>query len=327
MPIMLLLLFLLCCNTPVLSTENSDEISLLKIKQQLGNPPFLSNWVKGFNFCNVVFRQPLAPDSYISVGCTITGRVGAFEMKQLINVTAPFPEAICGLTELISLRIDHIPGLYGRIPTCINKMSNLTEVSISETSVSGNVPHFYNNTNLSRIILAGNNLSHSIPPSLSTLPKLVYLDLSSNHLTGTIPKSYGWANVWGIFVQNNQLHGDASFLLDKQSKTARIDLANNSFKFDLSYIEFSDNLQSLDLSHNKIFGKVPSSFATAFMLEYANFSFNRLCGEIPQRHMGPLDFTVFYGATIFANNRCLCGYPLPPCSPSSHAPAPAPASA
>ncbi|KAJ4757308.1 Polygalacturonase inhibitor protein [Rhynchospora pubera] len=203
-------------------------------------------------------------------------------------------------------------------------MSNLNQISITETSVSGNVPRFYNNPNLTTIILARNNLSHSIPPSLSTLPILTYLDLSSNHLTGTIPKSYGWADVWGIDVSNNHLHGDASLLFSKQSKTGKIVLANNSFEFDLSYVEFSDNLFWLDISHNKIYGKVPDSFATAAGLGYANLSFNRLCGELPQGgNMPYFDFIMVYGAAVFANNSCLCGYPLPPCSSSSPAPAPA----
>ncbi|KAJ4748859.1 Polygalacturonase inhibitor protein [Rhynchospora pubera] len=315
MSIILLLLFLLCCNTPVLSTKNSDETALLKIKQQLGDPPFLSSWVKGFNFCD---RTSPAPDGYIYVGCTNTSRVDDLVIRHLINFTAPFPEAICGLTKLRILVIYQIPGLYGQIPSCITKLFNLNQVLISETSVSGRVPHFYNNSNLDAIILASNNLSHSIPPSLSTLPILTFLNLSSNHLTGTIPKSL--VNVWGFDVGNNQLHGDASFLFSNQSKAGIIVLANNSFKFDLSYVEFSDNLYEIDLSHNKIYGKVPASFATAVGLYHANLSFNRLCGELPQGGiMGR------FSAADFANNRCLCGYPLPPCSNSSPAPAPAPA--
>ncbi|KAJ4798175.1 Polygalacturonase inhibitor protein [Rhynchospora pubera] len=287
MSIILLLLFLLCCNTTVLSTKNSDEIALLKIKKQLGDPPFLSSWVEGFNFCNII--TPLGPNGFINVGCTNTSRVDGFVMRHLINFTAPFPEAICGLTELRILVIYQNPNLYGQIPSCINKLFNLNQVLISETSVSGRVPHFYNNTNLSLINLARNNLSYSLPPSLSTLPNL----------------------------GNNQLHGDASFLF---GTAGLIILANNSFKFDLSYIEFRDNLYEVDLSHNKIYGKVPASFATAVGLAYANLSFNRLCGELPQGGiMGR------FSAAVFANNRCLCGYPLPPCSNSSPAPAPAPA--
>ncbi|KAJ3708946.1 hypothetical protein LUZ61_012651 [Rhynchospora tenuis] len=289
MSIILLLVYLLCCNTPVLSTKNSDEIALLKIKQQLGDPPFLSSWVKGFNFCNIISGPTgLISDGIISVGCTNTSRVDSFVIRHLINFTAPFPEAICGLTLLRILEIYQIPSLYGQIPSCITKLFNLNQVVISETSVSGRVPHFYNNTNLSLIELARNNLSHSLPPSLSTLPNLNYLNLSSNQLTGTIPTSY--VNVWGIDVGNNQLH------------------------------EFRANLFEVDLSHNKIYGKVPASFAIAVALAYADLSFNRLCGELPQGGiMGR------FSAAVFANNRCLCGHPLPPCPNSSPAPAPAPA--
>ncbi|KAJ4812713.1 Polygalacturonase inhibitor [Rhynchospora pubera] len=85
---------------------------------------------------------------------------------------------------------------------------------------------------------------------------------------------------------------------------------------DTSFSEFSDNLYGFDLSHNKIFGKVPDSFATAAGLYFPNLSFNRLCGELPQGgNMGR------FSAAVFANNSCLCGNPLPPCSTSAPAPA------
>ncbi|KAF3340970.1 polygalacturonase inhibitor 1-like protein [Carex littledalei] len=265
-----------------------------------------------------------------------------FTTNRLKNlpVTTSFPDAICSLTEIENFILDHNPGFYGPIPSCITKLPNLRLLIITDTSLSGSVPNFYNHTNIIGINLARNHLSGTIPPSLSTLPNLNYLDLSSNYLTGTIPPGlvhgsrpslvlknnnltgeipncYGWVDFQIIILGNNRLSGDASFLFGKQKKTVNIELNNNDFEFDFSKVEFSEYIYGFDLSHNKIYGEVPESFATAAGLYFPKLSFNRLCGELPQ---GGNMWR--FNSEVFANNACLCGNPLPPCSISAPAPAP-----
>jgi hypothetical protein len=339
--ILLLLFFLSCTCTTTVSSNKDDEHVLLKIKQQLGHPPNLSWWVKGFDFCNASANSAQW-NSYIL--CTGTGRVGSLILQSIYMTSAPFPDAICKLVELDYLVLYDMPQLYGPIPSCITKSSSLRYLIIIKTSLSGSVPNFYNHPNITTINLSNNHLSGTIPPSLSTSPKLNFLDLSINHLTGTIPpglvhgpssvlvlsnnnltgelpKCYGWATFQVLDVGNNQLSGDASFLFVKQKTAGNVVLANNNFEFDLSFIEFSDNIYGFDLSHNKIYGKVPDSFATAAGLYHPNLSFNRLCGELPQ---GGNMWR--FKPEVFANNLCLCGNPLPPCSSIASAPAPAPIS-
>jgi Leucine rich repeat len=341
MSLILFLLFLLSCTSPnLLAARYDDETALLKMKQQLGNPDILSGWVKGFDFCETAATRDSA---VVYTTCTDTGRLYSLQMKNL-DINASFPDAICSFTALESLEIYHFPGLHGSIASCITKLSNLSLVVMVETSLSGSVPRFSKNTNLKVINLSKNQLSGKIPPSFSTLPNLVSLDLSSNYLTGAIPpgiipgswsmlfltnnnltgeipKTYSSSDLWIFDVGNNQLHGDASFLFGKQKIAVNIGLANNNFEFDLSHVDFSDKLFILNLSHNKIYRRVPESFATAAGLQYPDLSFNRLCGELPQGgDMGR------FSAAVFANNTCLCGYPLPPCFNSAPAPAPAPVS-
>ncbi|KAJ3705824.1 hypothetical protein LUZ61_009529 [Rhynchospora tenuis] len=322
------------CNPWVLSTKDDEKV-LLKIKKQLGDPDSLSWWVKGFDYCDASANTG-TDFSYIT--CTDTGRVRSILLQNL-NVTAPFPDAICELTEVQDLLLNNDPGLYGPIPSCVTELSNLWEVIIIDTSFSGPVPSFYDNPSLLFINLARNHLSGTIPSSFSALPKLISLDLSGNYLTGSIPphlvhtsspslvlsnnsltgelpNCYGSVDFSIIDVGGNQLTGDVSFLFGKQKNAVNIVLANNEFEFDLSNVEFSDNIYGFDLSHNKIYGKVPDSFATAAGLYYPNLSFNKLCGELPQ---GGNMWR--FNAAVFANNSCLCGNPLPPCSTSAPAPA------
>ncbi|KAF3334688.1 polygalacturonase inhibitor 1-like protein [Carex littledalei] len=329
------LLFLLSFTSSVLSTKD-DEVVLLKIKKQLSYPNGLRWWVKGFDYCDA--SANVAPEnSYIT--CTSTGRVRSLVLQNLV-VTTSFPDAICHLTEIQDLYLTQNPGFHGPIPSCITKLPNLRLLIIVQTSLSGSVPSFYNHANITGINLGRNNLSGTIPPSLSTCPNLNFLELSSNYLTGNIPpglvhgshpqlalnnniltgeipKSYGSVDFQLIVVGNNRLCGDASFLFGKQKNTVNIELNNNDFEFDLSHVEFSDFIYGFDLSHNKIYGKVPESFATAAGLYYPNLSFNKLCGELPQ---GGNMWR--FNAVVFSNNACLCGNPLPPCSISPPTPAP-----
>ncbi|XP_078170515.1 polygalacturonase inhibitor 2-like [Carex rostrata] len=328
------LLLLSFTASSVLSTKD-DEIALLKIKKQLGNPDGLRWWVKGFDFCDINANE-VPQNSFIT--CTSTGRVRTLQFENLA-ITTSFPDAICSLTEIDFLQISNIPGFYGSIPSCITKLSNLRTLNIFDTSLSGPVPSFYNHTNMIGIYLARNHLSGTIPPSLSTLPNLAYLELPSNYLTGTIPpgifhrsshtldlsnnsltgeipKCYGLVDFWIILLANNRLSGDASVLFGKDKMTGKIDLANNDLEFDLSHVEFSNNLYEFDLSHNKIYGKVPNSLATAAGLYFPNLSFNKLCGELPQ---GGNMWR--FNAAFFADNACLCGNPLPSCSILAPAPA------
>ncbi|KAJ3700766.1 hypothetical protein LUZ61_004471 [Rhynchospora tenuis] len=236
MSIIFFLVFLLCCTSAVLSTKDDEKV-LLKIKKQLGNPYGLSWWVKGFDYCNA--SANIAPD-YSYITCTNTSRVRSILLQNL-DVTAPFPGAICELTEVQDILLSHDPRLYGPIPSCITELPNLWEVIITDTSLSGPVPSFHNS------------------------PNLLAINLARNHLS-----------------------------------------------------EFSDYLYGFDLRHNKIYGKVPDSFATAAGLWYPNLSYNKLCGELPREgNMWR------FSAEVFANNTCLCGKPLPPCSNLAPAPAPA----
>ncbi|KAF3325285.1 Polygalacturonase inhibitor 1 [Carex littledalei] len=116
-----------------------------------------------------------------------------------LPVSAPFPDSICGFTELEGLEIHNSPGLHGSIPSCLSEFVNLKFLIIKDTSLSGSIPNLSKNTNLETIILNNNHLSGTIPLSFSTLP-LWSLDLSSNYLCGEIPNL---ANSLGKFDATN----------------------------------------------------------------------------------------------------------------------------
>ncbi|KAJ4778950.1 Polygalacturonase inhibitor [Rhynchospora pubera] len=333
MSIIFFLLLLSSCTSSALFVDVNDGLVLLKIKEQLGNPQELSNWVEGFHFCGTYSNG--------QVECTSTGRVKHLDFQDIMAPAAPFPEAICDLTELEALTIEFLYNLYGPIPSCVNQLSNLHTFAIERTGLSGSLSEslFINHPKLEFLILSSNAFSGLIPASLSTIPILKLLDLSNNSLNGTIlpdlvrgqdsslhldnnrltgeiPKCYQWVPLESFSVSNNKLTGDPSFLLSKENIFV-INLSNNDFEFDLSNVEISETVSVLDLSFNKIYGKIPQSIATADHFIRLDFRNNELCGEIPQRKVVAWQP---YEAANFADNKCLCGSPLPPC----YNPGPAP---
>ncbi|CAI0556179.1 unnamed protein product [Linum tenue] len=60
-------------------------------------------------------------------------------------------------------------------------------------------------------------------------------------------------------------------------------------------------MKDLELSRNSIFGGVPSSVSG---LQSLDLSRNRLCGRLPATK---------FPASSFVGNNCLCGSPLLPC--------------
>jgi Leucine rich repeat len=109
-------------------------------------------------------------------------------------------------------------------------------------------------------------------------------------------------------LSHNRLIGDASFLFGAEKSTTEIYLAWNRMEFDISNVVFPKGLTDLDLSHNKLTGRVPASIRDLAKVHKLDLSYNKLCGEIPS---GGLNMHM--SVTAFGHNKCLCGTPLAPC--------------
>src|SRR6266496_1753357 len=122
-------------------------------------------------------------------------------------------------------------------------------ITVEDTSVTG-------------ISMAGNNLNDSIPASLGNLVNLTGLDLSDNQLNGSIPASLGnLVNLNNLYLNNNQLSG-----------TIPSELGNISPPWDMS---------AFDLSHNQLSGSIPSSLGNLNLDDFLDLSYNQLSGNIP----------------------------------------------
>jgi len=108
------------------------------------------------------------------------------------------------LTKLVQLSMIGIPDLGGRLPASFGiSLTNLIELSISETGVEGDIPEQFSlMTNLEILRLNSNSLARNIPSSLGLLTNLRSLHLNDNALSGLIPSEIGLITA----LQELQLH-------------------------------------------------------------------------------------------------------------------------
>ncbi|KAL8500740.1 hypothetical protein ACS0TY_020360 [Phlomoides rotata] len=301
-----------------------DRAALIAFKQSFSNPDPFPYWTSLFDCCdwNGVMCDPT------------THHVIGLDIAPAPDINGTIPSNISNLKHLINLRLHRIPNLVGQIPESISKLPLLRTLVISRTKISGPVPGFLAHLNILEYLdLSFNRLSGSISPSLATLPLIRFMDLSRNQLIGPIPElftsttvefptldlshnnlsghlsaSLSRINFTSVDISRNGLSGDASVLFGKGKATGTIVISRNDFEFDFSRVAFSESLYVLDVSHNRIYGRIPQQITEAYNLQSQslNVSYNRLCGKIPSGWE-------LKDNSSFFHNKCLCGAPLDPC--------------
>ncbi|XP_062232432.1 polygalacturonase inhibitor-like [Phragmites australis] len=307
--------------------HDDDRAALLAVKSAFRNASYFVSWTPDIPCCE-----------WFGVSCdaSATGRVVSLAIMRDANVTGPMPgAAIARLTRLQELMLFHVPGVSGTIPLSLARLSGLRDLTISRTGVSGPVPPFLGKlTALMSLDLSFNALTGSIPASLAALPRLAsinlsrnrltgaipppllskagpeaFLTLSHNNLSGTVPAEFASVNFVQIDLSRNALTGDASVLFGRgKLLLGTVNLSRNAFSFDMSELELPARFDSLDVSHNAIYGGIPAQAGNLSQLMFFNVSYNRLCGEVPG---SMARFDVY----SFQHNKCLCGAPLPACPP------------
>ncbi|GAY64483.1 hypothetical protein CUMW_233940 [Citrus unshiu] len=241
------------------------------------------------------------------------------------NLNNEIPFGISNLTQLIALDLSHNQ-LTGPIPFGISNLTQLTALDLSHNQLTGPIPYWLMNLKkVSFLSLRFNQLSGRIPVEISDLTQLQDLQLSSNQLEGSVPSSiFELRNLEALDLSFNNLSGTVDlnmFLLsfkrlealvlssNKMSLLTRTTSSTNMQKFKIiglrscnlsefpSFLHNQDQLMSLDLSSNKIAGKIPEWLFSAGTnsLEYLNLSYNLLMDfehnlrVLPWNSLGSLD--------------------------------------
>ncbi|KAL5809137.1 hypothetical protein ACOSQ3_029828 [Xanthoceras sorbifolium] len=258
------------------------------------------------------------------------------------------PDSIGSLsTQLVQFKLGKNQ-LSGSIPTVIENLVNLTELTMEKNNLTGSIPFIIGNLRmLRRLDLSENDFSGVIPSSIgnitqlyalhleknsipSTFENLLHLqelDLSQNNLQGFIPKEVIGLSSLTIFL--NLAHNQLTGPLPPEVGSLKISVSWTSLGscVTLEHLHMEDNffhgtiptsfsflrgLTDLDLSNNNLSGKIPDYFSR-LALTNLNLSFNHFNGEVAR------DGYFSNGtSTSVADIDNLCGdvqeLKLPPCT-------------
>ncbi|XP_031485604.2 probable LRR receptor-like serine/threonine-protein kinase At3g47570, partial [Nymphaea colorata] len=254
------------------------------------------------------------------------------------RLTGMLPSSIGNLSSQLSLMVFAENELEGSIPEEIGNLNGLTLLSLEYNAFSGSFPDSIGKIpNLQQVFADGNMFDRSIPESLGNLSLLFHVSLSQNNFTGRIPSSLGnCKSLTMLDLSVNNLSGDIpKEILNIPSFAQVLNLSWNSLSGSvpaeigtmkaISQIDLSaqfpipnslgnlKGMEYLDLSSNKLSGKIPASLQSLKFLKFMNLSMNDLQGEVPKAGI----FMNLTSAFLMGNDKLCGGLPqlkLPNCT-------------
>ncbi|TYI91966.1 hypothetical protein E1A91_D02G032700v1 [Gossypium mustelinum] len=167
-------------------------------------------------------------------------------------------------------------------------ISNVSSIDISENKLQGQIPTGICSTfpHLRGLFLSKNAFEGNIPLCLSGIKDLSFLDLSNNQLYGKVPEELiAKGSLTILRLSNNNLSGNVAVILSA-NRVPYLYLDGNNFSremtnVDVSTFEFPNSLSEIDLSNNKLHGKLPRWIGNASFLGRLAMSNNGFEGSIP----------------------------------------------
>nr|XP_027099247.1 receptor kinase-like protein Xa21 [Coffea arabica] len=200
------------------------------------------------------------------------------------GIFGQIPSSIENLTNLADLSLGG-NALEGINPASIRRLSELQKVELSYNRIQGPFPsELCDLVNLGRLSLSSNMVSGRLPSCIGNITSLRYLYLDSNNLTSKLPSNlWSLSDILELNLSTNTFQG--SFPPEIQSLKALtiMDLSVNHFYGDIpSTIGALQMLEELSLKHNRLQGPIPDSMKNMLELQYLDLSFNNLTGAIPK---------------------------------------------
>lgn len=201
------------------------------------------------------------------------------------NFSGEIPHSFGSLSKLRVLHLRN-NSLSGELPSTLKNCRSLVLVDIGRNEFRGSVPSWIGAsyyTSMKHLILKDNRFYGTIPPEICSLTHIQVLDLSENSLSGHIPQCF---DNFTMLLQKNTAnrsisggftgYNGRSFVI-----TNYIDYALVQWKGVES--EYRRNLRFLkliDLSSNRLVGRIPETFSSLKGLISLNLSRNGLSGDI-----------------------------------------------
>lgn len=268
----------------------SETRILFQVQQLLEYPQVLQGWNNWTNFCY------LPPSPSLKVVCsnshvtelTVVGNKSSSSAspsspkQNTLSDNFSIDAFFTTLTNLSNLKVLSLVslGLWGPLPTKINRFWSLQALNISYNFIHGQIPQdILSLKNLTSLVLAHNLLNGTVP-DLRSLVLLQELNLGGNHLGPTFP-SLG-NNLVTIILKNNSLRSVIPSEIKKFNQLQQLDISSNKLIGPIPPALFSlPSLQYLDLAQNQLSGALPTNISCSVKLQFVDISHNILIGKLP----------------------------------------------
>ncbi|KAG2672814.1 hypothetical protein I3760_13G059800 [Carya illinoinensis] len=174
--------------------------------------------------------------------------------------------------------------LLGNLSSKLGRLSNLTILLLSGNQLTGPLPKELGYLpNLNILQIDENNISGPIPVSFANLNKTGHFHLNNNSISGQIPPElYKLPSLVHLLLDSNNLSGYLPPELSKMPQLQILQLDNNNFNGTTIPASYGDMSQLLKLSlrNCNLQGEMPDMSRVPKLL-YLDLSSNKLNGPIP----------------------------------------------
>nr|ACB59218.1 leucine-rich repeat family protein [Brassica oleracea] len=195
------------------------------------------------------------------------------------NFSSSLPSEFGNLNRLEVLSLSS-NDFFGQVPPTISNLTSLTELYLEHNQLTGSFPLVQNLTMLSFLYINENHFSGTIPSSLFTMPFLSILDLRENDLTGSIefPNSSTPSRLEKISLKT--LLFISKFLTPSYipSNMAMLFLKHCGLKEFPNIFKTLKKMEAIDVSNNRIYGKIPEWLWSLPLLHLVNILNNSFDG-------------------------------------------------
>lgn len=274
----------------------SETRILFQVQKLLENPQVLQGWTNWTNFCYLPPSPSLkivCSDNHISE-LTIVGNKsspsrlpkpasGKFLVsRQTLSESFSIDSFFTVVTKLSSLRVLSLEflGLWGPLPSKINRFWSLQVLNISSNFIYGEIPQSITSVKTLRSLVLADNLFNGSVPDLRSLPVLEELNLGYNHLGPGFP-SLG-SSLVSVILRNNSLRSKIPAKLTNFYQLEHFDISVNKFVGPIPPSLFSlPSIQYLSLAQNQLSGGLSMNITCSGKLNFVDISHNLLTGKLP----------------------------------------------